>query len=83
MLPMLTWESLPNLPSAVRTTNDSDYEMSKILDGKFDAYIDEFATDVKQLGLPLVIRLDQEMNADYYPWSDTMSYNERGEYVQM
>ncbi|MFL6069692.1 MAG: glycoside hydrolase family 26 protein [Actinomycetes bacterium] len=83
MLPMLTWESLPNLPSAVRTTDDSDYEMSKILNGQFDAYIDQFALDIKQLGLPLVIRLDQEMNADYYPWSDTMSYNERGEYVQM
>ena len=37
MLPMLTWESLPNLPPAVRTTDDSDYEMSKILNGHFDA----------------------------------------------
>lgn len=83
MLPMLTWESLPNLPPAVRTTVDEDYEMSKILDGEFDGYIDQFAQGIKDLGLPLVIRLDQEMNADYYPWSDTMSYNQRGEYVQM
>ena len=83
MLPMLTWESLPNLPPAVRTTVDEDYEMSNILGGDFDAYIDQFAQGVKDLGLPVVIRLDQEMNADYYPWSDTMSYNQRGEYVQM
>jgi len=83
MLPILTWESLPNLPPAVRTTVDADYEMSKILSGQFDAYIDQFATDVKELGLPVVIRFDQEMNADYYPWSDTMAYNQRGEYVRL
>ncbi|MFZ0325283.1 MAG: glycosyl hydrolase [Actinomycetes bacterium] len=83
MLPMLTWESLPNLPPSVRTTVDQDYEMSRILNGDFDAYIDQFARGVKDLGLPLVIRLDQEMNADYYPWSDTISYNQRGEYVRV
>jgi mannan endo-1,4-beta-mannosidase len=83
MLPILTWESLPNLPPAVRTTVDADYEMSKILDGQFDDYIDQFAAGVKELGLPVVIRLDQEMNADYYPWSDTMTYNQRGEYVRL
>jgi hypothetical protein len=83
MLPILTWESLPNLPPAVRTTVDQDYEMSKILNGDFNAYIDQFAQGIKDLGLPVVIRLDQEMNADYYPWSDTASYNQRGEYVRM
>jgi hypothetical protein len=83
MLPLLTWESLPNLPLSVRTTVDQDYAMSKILAGDFDPYMDRFAQDVKTLGLPLVIRLDQEMNADYYPWSDTMTYNKRGDYVQV
>lgn len=83
MLPLLTWESLPNLPLAVRTTADEDYEMSRILGGEFDDYIDQFALDVKDLGLPLIIRLNQEMNADYYPWSDTQKYNKRGEYVAL
>jgi hypothetical protein len=83
VLPLVTWESLPNLPLSVRTTTDEDYEMSKVLDGDFDAYIDKFAHDVKATGLPIVLRFDQEMNADYYPWSDTMSYNKRGEFVQM
>jgi mannan endo-1,4-beta-mannosidase len=83
MLPLLTWESLPNLPLSVRTTTDTDYAMSKILSGQFDAYIDRFAQDVKTTGLPVIIRLDQEMNADYYPWSDTAPYNKRGQYVQV
>lgn len=83
MLPLLTWESLPNLPLSVRTTTDTDYAMSKILGGQFDAYIDRFAHDVKSTGLPIIIRLDQEMNADYYPWSDTAPYNKRGQFVQV
>ena len=33
--------------------------------------------------MPLVIRLDHEMNGNWYPWSEDQAYNSPGEYVAM
>ncbi|TAK70944.1 MAG: hypothetical protein EPO13_01510 [Actinomycetota bacterium] len=79
-LPMLTWESTANL--ALDPDADRKYQLSNIIDGSFDAYIDKFASDVKALGLPMVIRFDHEMNGAWYPWSEKKPANARGEYVQ-
>lgn len=82
-LPLLTWESHPNGPVTTRTTVDSDYALGKIIAGDYDAYIDRFAAGVKKLGLPLAIRLDHEMNGNWYAWSEDQKYNAKGQYVQM
>lgn len=81
-LPLLTWESHPNGPQP-RTTVDSDYALSKIINGDFDAYIDSYAAGIKKLGMPVVIRLDHEMNGTWYGWSESQKYNAKGQYVQM
>ena len=81
-LPMLTWESHGNGPTDERPP-DEHFALHRIIAGRFDHYIDSFARDVKKTGMPLVIRLDHEMNGDWYPWSEDKSYNSPGEYVAM
>ncbi|MFL6288396.1 MAG: glycoside hydrolase family 26 protein [Actinomycetes bacterium] len=81
-LPMLTWESHGNGPVDSRPP-DQDFALHRIITGKYDHYIDSFARDVKKTGMPLVIRLDHEMNGNWYPWSEDQSYNSPGEYVEM
>ncbi|WP_348789215.1 glycosyl hydrolase [Leifsonia sp. NPDC080035] len=87
-LPMMTWESRP-----IDAGNDSnvapEYSLPNIINGKFDAYLHQYAKDVVATGLPLAIRLDHEMNGIWYPWSETdgqgksINGNNVGDYVKM
>jgi mannan endo-1,4-beta-mannosidase len=81
-LPLLTWESHAN-GSAGSRPPDEDYALGRIVAGEYDRYIDTFARQVKATGMPVVIRLDHEMNGSWYPWSEDKSYNSPGEYVAM
>ena len=81
-LPLLTWESHGNGPVDTRVP-DADYALSRIIAGEYDDYIDTFAKEVVKTGMPVAIRLDHEMNGDWYPWSEDQSYNSPGEYVAM
>jgi len=80
-LPMITWQS--EQTSAGATQSDPTYSLSNIIDGKFDAYIQTFAQAVVAEGLPVVIRLDQEMNGNWFPWSEGVNGNTSGQFVQM
>lgn len=84
-IPLLTWE--PTTPAG-RT--DPPFTLASILDGTYDAYIRSYAQGIRQLGLPVVVRLAHEMNAYWYPWSEIRAFddtpingNRRGEYVDM
>jgi mannan endo-1,4-beta-mannosidase len=87
-MPMMTWESRP-ISDANDVVDVPDYSLSKIIDGGFDAYLHQYAHDVAATGLPVAIRLDQEMNAIWYPWSETdgsgnsINGNSAGQFVQM
>jgi mannan endo-1,4-beta-mannosidase len=81
-LPLLTWESHGNGPSGSRPPDEA-YALDRIVAGEYDDYIDSFAQAVKRTGMPLVIRLDHEMNGDWYPWSEDKPYNSPGDYVAM
>jgi mannan endo-1,4-beta-mannosidase len=54
-----------------------------IIDGNYDSYLQTFAQAVTAEGLPVVIRLDQEMNGNWFPWSEGVNGNTSGQYVQM
>jgi len=82
VLPLLTWESHGNGPGDNRPADEA-YALGRIVAGEYDGYIDSFARDIKKTGMPLVIRLDHEMNGDWYPWSEDQAYNQPGEYVAM
>jgi len=42
--------------------------LAEIAAGRYDAYIEEFAADVKRLNLPVAITVAHEMNGHWYPW---------------
>lgn len=94
-LPILTWESRP-INAANDTVVESDYSLPKIIGdpaagvpGDFDAYLHQHAKDIVASGLPLGIRLDHEMNSNWYAWSEddgrggAINGNRPGDYVKM
>lgn len=78
-LPVMTWESRP----LSGTSDDTDYSLARIAAGDFDSYLTTYARSVTALGLPLAIRFDQEMNGNWYRWSEFESTNgtKKGDYV--
>ncbi|MBI5160245.1 MAG: hypothetical protein HY996_02325 [Micrococcales bacterium] len=82
MVPVMTWESRP-IGASNAQKDDPDYTLAKIIGGQYDAYLRQFAADVRATGLPVVIRLDHEMNGDWYPWSERTNTNSAGQFVQM
>jgi mannan endo-1,4-beta-mannosidase len=84
-LPILSWEPRPTVnPSGPYSDNTvaEGYELSSIIDGSHDEYIDRFATAVRDLDLPIAIRFAHEMNGNWFPWSEERNGNAPGEYVQ-
>jgi mannan endo-1,4-beta-mannosidase len=43
-------------------------KLADIADGRYDEYLTEFATDVKQLNLPIALTVAHEMNGHWYSW---------------
>jgi mannan endo-1,4-beta-mannosidase len=64
-LPLLTWET-----RSLNGGADSDYSLARIQAGALDPFIRSYARAIVTNGLPLAIRLDHEMNGDWYPWSE-------------
>jgi hypothetical protein len=74
-LPVITWQSAPH-DFANTQRGISSYSMKLIAAGTFDHYLKSFATGITDTRLPVVLRLDQEMNGNWYPWS--AGYSSRG-----
>lgn len=81
-LPMITWESKPTF-DVTPAQSDPSYSLSDIINGNYDSYLQGFANSVVSLGLPIVIRLDQEMNGNWFPWSEGINGNKAGQFAQM
>ncbi|PZF59578.1 hypothetical protein DEJ23_00610 [Curtobacterium sp. MCSS17_008] len=82
-LPMMTWETVP-----AKTGNDqpyvAGYTNQDVVSGKFDDYLASYAKALKANGMPVVIRLDHEMNGQWYNWSEgSKQQNAPGSYVAM
>ncbi len=88
MLPMITWESRP-IGDDNSVINAPAYSLPNIIAGDFDAYLHQYAKDIASTGLPLAIRLDHEMNGNWYPWTTddgaghAINGNNPGDYVKM
>ena len=74
-LPVLTWEPWlddfdPELfPVDPEAENKNEGGLKAIAEGQFDAYIDKWAEDAKNMDIPVIMRLGHEMNDPYrYPW---------------
>lgn len=72
MLPMLTWESwdTSQRDSAGRVdVSQPKFSPRSITSGRYDAYIRSTAEMLKNINCPIALRLDQEVNSNWYPWA--------------
>jgi hypothetical protein len=77
-IPMVSWE--PWLYTA--GTNQPQFQLSKIISGTFDSYIQRWADDSKAWGHPYFLRFAAEMNGNWFSWSEQVNGNQPGEYVR-
>ena len=77
-IPMVTWEPWLYTQGA----NQPTFSLQNIINGNFDAYITQWAQDSKAWEHPYFLRFAQEMNGNWYPWSEQTNGNSAGQYVQ-
>ena len=77
-IPMVTWE--PWLYTA--GIDQPQFQLSKIISGAFDSYVQKWADDSKSWGHPYFLRFAPEMNGNWFPWSEQANGNKAGEYVR-
>jgi len=75
-MPLLSWQPTGSGP-------DSDYKLSKIINGDFDTFINEWSLDAKAWGHPFFLRFAHEMNGSWYPWCEGVNGNTTGQYAAM
>jgi hypothetical protein len=61
--------SIRILPWSSYSKNDFTYSLKKIIDGKFDKELKQWALDLKSSGIPVLIGFAGEPNGDWFPWS--------------
>jgi hypothetical protein len=76
-IPVLSWSS-QSIPS---TNNEPDFQLSDVIEGRYDTYIREFATKAKAWGHPFFLRFNWEMNGHWFPWHEGVNGNKTGESV--
>jgi hypothetical protein len=87
ILPALTWESWSweDAFGGATAFSQPSYSPSRIAAGAYDGYIRRTAQAIKSLGCPIMLRLDQEPNGQWYPWGlgTAGMHNTAAEYVAM
>jgi hypothetical protein len=76
-IPFFSWSS----SATPETGPQRPWKLSKIIDGSLDPYLRQFATAAKTWGHPFFLRFDWEMNGFWFPWSEGVNGNKKGEYV--
>jgi cellulose synthase (UDP-forming) len=79
-LPEITWEPWDYTVGLRRA--QPEYTLASIIAGRHDALIRSWARELRAYGKPVMLRLAQEMNGDWYPWGDGINGNQPGQYVQ-
>jgi cellulose synthase (UDP-forming) len=77
-IPEISWEPWDYSGSP---TGQPRYTLSSIIAGRHDAYIRRWATVLRRFGSPVYLRLAQEMNGNWYPWSEAVNGNRPGQFV--
>jgi hypothetical protein len=79
-LPEITWEPWDYTVGLRRA--QPEYTLASIIAGRHDALIRSWARELSAYGKPVLLRLAQEMNGDWYPWGEGINGNQPGQYVQ-
>ena len=78
-IPFLSWSSASVGKDSVK---QPQFRLRKIIAGKYDRYIREFAEASREWGHPYFLRFDWEMNGFWFPWNEGVNGNKRGEFVK-
>jgi hypothetical protein len=77
-IPFFSWGS----ESAPRSSpQQADFQLSDLIEGRYDAYITEFAHEAAAWGHPFFLRFDWEMNGNWFPWSEPVNGNSPGQFI--
>ena len=76
-VPVFSWAS-DMIPTS---TSEPNFQLSDVIEGKFDSYIRAWATAAKAWGHPFFLRFNWEMNGNWFPWSEGVNGNKSGEFV--
>ncbi len=77
-IPMVTWEPW----NYTHGTNQPEYSLQNIISGQFDDYITQWALASKAWGHAYFLRFAEEMNGNWFSWSEQVNGNGAGQYVQ-
>jgi beta-mannanase len=76
-IPVLSWSSQA-IPSSL---NQPDFQLSDLIEGRYDEYILNFATEAAAWGHPFFLRFNWEMNGNWFAWAEGVNGNSAGQYV--
>jgi hypothetical protein len=76
-IPVLSWSS-QSIPSS---KVEPDFQLSDLIEGRYDAFITDFANKAKAWGHPFFLRFNWEMNGKWFPWHEGVNGNQSGEFV--
>jgi cellulose synthase (UDP-forming) len=68
-VPLVVWEPWRKPRGAYSAPRQPAYTLESIAAGDHDDYVTRFAQQVAAYGRPVMLRLMQEMNGTWYPWS--------------
>jgi hypothetical protein len=77
IIPFFSWSN----SSVSEGTNDPQFRLSNVINGRYDGYIREFAEAARAWGHPFFLRFDWEMNGNWFPWSEGVNGNKPGQFV--
>lgn len=78
-IPEITWEPWNSL----RAVKDQPrFRLRNIIAGRFDPYIRSWARTMSDYGGPVRLRFAQEMNGNWYPWSEVANGNHPHEFAR-
>lgn len=80
-IPMITWTSTDH--DLGGSVNQGNFQLGDIIGGRHDAYLRQWADSAKAWGYPLFVRFDNEMNGNWFAWSEKKNGNSSGQFVQM
>ncbi len=82
--PMVTWMSDdPTAAAYPSTAGQRAYACRAVAAGAHDAYVRSWAAGMRELGVPVLLRLDHEMNGSWYAWSPGVNGNTAADFVAM
>ena len=77
-IPFFSWGSEA---SPRPTSTEPEYQLSDLIEGRYDGYIRQFAAEAAAWGHPFFLRFDWEMNGNWFPWSEPVNGNAPGQFV--